>query len=81
MASQKMYLYATEDCTRAFEVDGRGGDVNFPAPVRAWTDVLDCRVEPYIEKTLSENCELAHHVRKRYILVGEDQISKENPTG
>lgn len=81
MADPKMYLYDTEDCTQFAEVHGRGGDVVFPPTVGTWTEVLDCRHEPYTGKSLAENCDLAHHVRKKYILVGEDQISKENPTG
>lgn len=81
MAESKLYLYSADECIRFGEVQGRGGDVEFPTSVRAWTDVLDCRVEPYTEHSLAENCEIAHHVRKRFILVSEEQLSKENPTG
>jgi hypothetical protein len=81
MASSKLYLYDTEDCSQFGEASGRGGDVTFPGAVRGWTDVLDCRVEPYVEKSLSDNCEIAHHVRKKYILVSEDQISQQHPSG
>lgn len=81
MATSKLFLYDTEDCSRFCEVSGRGSDVTFPHTVHAWTDVLDCRHEPYTDKSLAENCDLALHVRKKYILVGEAQISKENPTG
>lgn len=80
MASIKLYLYTTEDCARFGEARGRGGDVEFPPAVHGWTEVLDCRVEPYTAKSLAENCDLAHHVRKKYILVGDDQLSKEHPT-
>jgi hypothetical protein len=81
MATPKLYLYDTEDCTRFSEAFGRGSEVNFPPTVHSWTDVLDCRHAPYTGKSLAENCEIAHHVRKKYILVEEAQISKENPTG
>jgi hypothetical protein len=81
MAGSKLYLYTTEDCARFGEARGRGGDVEFPPGVHDWTDVLDCRHAPYTDKSLAENCEIAHHVRKHYILVGEEQISKETPTG
>ena len=81
MAATKLYLFDTEGCTRFGEAIGRGGEVTFPPGIDAWTDVLDCRHEPYTGKSLAENCELAHHVRKKYILVGEDQLSKETPAG
>ena len=81
MAPPKLYLYDTEDCSRFAQVSTDGSDVVFPPNVLAWTEVLDCRVEPYTEHSLAENCELAHHVRKKYILVRDEQVSKENPTG
>lgn len=80
MADETLLLYTTEDCARFTDVQGRGGDVEFPDPVRSWTDVLDCRVEPYTDNSLAENCRLAHHVRKKYILVTQSQVSREDPT-
>lgn len=80
MADQSLCLYTTEDCRRFAEVEGRGGDIEFPPEVGAWTEVLDCRVEPYTEHTLDENCHLAQHVRKKYILVDEAHLSKQDPT-
>lgn len=81
MADQKLFLYSTDDCTRFDQAEIQGNDVVFPPTVNGWTDVLDCRHEPYDEKTLEENCDIAVHVRKKYILVDEDQVSIENPTG
>lgn len=53
------------------QVDGL--DVYFPDGVDGWTDVLDCRVEPYTEKSIRENSTFAHHVHKKYILVSAAQ--------
>lgn len=80
MADSKLYLYTTDDCQRFDEASLDGKDVVFPPVVNGWTDVLDCRCEPYDEKSLEENCDIASHVRKKYILVHEDQTSIESPT-
>lgn len=56
------------------QAEADGLDVYFPKSVDGWTDVLDCRVEPYTEKTLRENSIFAYHVHKKYILVGPDQV-------
>lgn len=81
MPADKLYLYRTDDAERDSEVTGTGGDIVFPHHVRGWSDVLDCRVEPYTEQSLTENCDLAHHVRKRYILVRASQVAQQSPTG
>ena len=81
MADEKLYLYSTEDCQRYGEATVDDQDVVFPDRINGWTDVLDCRVEPYVDQSLEENCDVAVHVRKKYILIGEDQVSKEHPTG
>ncbi len=44
-------------------------DVYFPEGVNGWSDVLDCRPEPYKDKTVEENCDFAAHVHKKFILV------------
>ncbi|MGM0555114.1 MAG: hypothetical protein ACQEVA_01935 [Myxococcota bacterium] len=80
MADSKLYLYETDECQRFDQATLEGKDVVFPATVNGWTDVMDCRCEPYDEKSLEENCDIASHVRKKYILVSEDQVSSENPT-
>lgn len=81
MADPKLFLYTTDECQRFDRAKLEGKDVVFPAAVNGWTDVLDCRGEPYHEKSLEENCDIASHVRKKYILVSEDQVSVEHPTG
>jgi hypothetical protein len=81
MADSTLYLYTTDDCQRFDKADLDGKDVVFPPSVNGWTDVLDCRCEPYDEKSLEENCDIAAHVRKKYILVSEDQVSIEAPAG
>ena len=44
-------------------------DVFFPDGVRGWSDVLDCRPEPYKGKSVEENCRYAAGVHKQFILV------------
>ena len=44
-------------------------DVFFPAGVQGWSDVLDCRPEPYKDKSVEENCNFAAHVHKKFILM------------
>lgn len=55
------------------EIDGL--DVYFPEGVFGWSDVLDCRPEPYKNMSLEENGDFAHHVAKKFILVASSQIS------
>lgn len=73
-AATKLYLYETRTCRQFAEVEADGLDVFFPQSVRGWPDVLDCRIAPYDDRTLEENCEYAAHVRKFYILIREDQL-------
>ena len=80
MSKQKVYLYETDSCRQYASVQVVGLDIYFPSRVAGWTDVLDCREEPYTERSLAENCSYAVHVRKKYILVGEAQIAQETPT-
>ncbi|AWV88364.1 hypothetical protein [Bradymonas sediminis] len=77
MANTTFYLFKSEDATRAETAVGHGSDVEFPATIGGWTEVLDCRHTPYTEKSIAENCEFAQTVRKVYILVNEAQLSKE----
>ena len=80
MSDSKLLLYTTDDCQRFDQATLDDKDVVFPASVNGWTDVLDCRCEPYDEKSLEENCDIASHVRKKFILVHEDQVSMETPS-
>ena len=50
----------------------------FPDFVEGWTDVLDCRHPPYTDQSLDENCEIALHVRKPYILVDPSQLEEDD---
>lgn len=81
MADTTFYLFKAEDLTQTASVKGHAGDVDFPASVNDWTEVMDCRHTPYTEQSLAENCEVALGVRKKYILVNEAQLSKEHPSG
>jgi hypothetical protein len=74
-----LLLYETDRCKRFAEVEADGLDVDFPPEVGSWSHVLDCRIEPYTEHTLEENCHLAQHVRKRFILVTAEQAVEDSP--
>lgn len=73
------FLYDSETHERVAEVEAEGLDLFFPPEVDGWTDVLDCRIEPYTSKTIEENCHTAEHVRKLYILVSPNQVEAEKP--
>ncbi len=79
MSDQKLYLYHAETGQEAGEAEKSGLDVFFPSNIAGWTDVLDCREEPYTEQSLAENCAYAQRVHKKYILVNESQIAQETP--
>ena len=75
----KLYLYETDTCAQYAEVEQEGLDVFFPPEVGGWSDVLDCRIAPYTEQSLEENCHYASHVRKFYILVTHEQVEQSTP--
>lgn len=77
--SGTFYLYESETHSRVAEVESEGLDLFFPEFVDGWTDVLDCRIEPYTSNTIEENCHIAEHVRKPYILVSPNQAEAEEP--
>ncbi|MBH25622.1 MAG: hypothetical protein CMH57_14460 [Myxococcales bacterium] len=56
-------------------IQGDKGDVSFPERVRGWSDVLDCRHEPYQEMPLPTLRHYAHHVHKFFLLVDEGYIA------
>jgi len=70
-SSDKLALYSVETGSKSADVTSSGLDVFFPDFVRGWSDVLDCRPEPYNEKTIEENIDFAEHVHKKFILVAE----------
>lgn len=73
-----LYLYDTETHERHAQVESDGLDVYFPNTVGGWADVLDCRVEPYADKDIKENCDFAIHVHKKFILVTASQAQSKN---
>lgn len=79
MADEVLYLYKASTGEEAGEATPANLDVDFPPHVDDWTDVLDCREEPYTEQSIAENCAYAQQVHKKYILVGESQIAQETP--
>ena len=78
MADSTFYLFDTETYAQVETATGHGGDVDFPASIGGWTEVLDCRHTPYTEKTIEENCNIARHVRKKYILINQAQLPAEH---
>lgn len=79
MADESLYLYDAHTAEQVATVERSGLDVYFPPEVAGWTDVLDCREEPYIEQSIAENCAYALRVHKKYILVADSQIAQETP--
>lgn len=79
MSNESLYLYDAKTAEQAGAVEKSGLDVYFPPDVAGWTDVLDCREEPYTEQSIAENCAYAKRVNKKYILVHESQIAQETP--
>lgn len=75
----KLYLYDTSTGERFAEVDHDGLDIYFPEDVHGWSDVLDCRPEPYADQSIEDNCHFAEHVHKKFILVSEAQIARQTP--
>ena len=79
MANQSLYLYDAKTGEQMTTIERSGLDVFFPPEVAGWTDVLDCREEPYTEQSIADNCSYALRVHKKYILVAESQIAQETP--
>ncbi len=75
------FLYESESHRQVAEVESEGLDLFFPDFVDGWTDVLDCRITPYTSNTIEENCHIAEHVRKPYILVTRAQAVVADPIG
>lgn len=77
-SSKRLYLFDTATVEQIAEVESAGLDVLFPDSI-GWTQVLDCRIPPYTDKSIEENCHIAEHVRKQFILVTDSQIQDETP--
>ena len=72
--NERLFLFDVSTHEQVAEIEYDNLDVYFPAGVHGWSDVLDCRPEPYDAKSVDENCEFAHHVAKKYILVPESSL-------
>jgi len=69
-------LFETTNYGSVARVRATGLDVAFPDGI-TWSEVLDCRIEPFSSKSVEENCMFAHHVHKFYILMaGNDDSSQ-----
>ncbi len=79
MSDESLYLYDARTAEQVTSVEKSGLDVYFPPQIAGWTDVLDCREEPYTEQSIAENCAYAQRVHKKYILVEKSQIAQESP--
>lgn len=77
MVKDQLHLYRASNHQHVGSVATRGLDVIFGPDILGWTDVLDCRMDPYKSRTIAENCDYATHVRKLYILVGAAQVAQE----
>lgn len=81
-SNEQLFIYKVQGeatPTDPVAVDTAGLDVYFPEGVFGWSDVLDCRPEPYKNKSLEENGAFAYHVAKKYILVASSQV--DNASG
>ncbi len=80
-SQEQLFIYKVQAGAAPTEfaaVEAEGLDVYFPAGVFGWSDVLDCRPEPYKDMSLEENGDFAHHVAKKYILVASSQLSNSS---
>ena len=76
-----LVLVETRHGTHFAGVEAQGLDVDFPPEVRGWSDVLDCRDEPYTDEStwpMERLCEFAQHVRKRFILVPQARLASDD---
>ena len=77
MSDKKLLIIDSETHEQVDEAHVEGSDVIFPDGINGWTDVVDCRHEPYTEQSIDELCEFAHHVRKHYVLITPEQAEPE----
>ncbi len=70
-AQDRFALYTAITGERFGAAEVQNIDVFFPEGVRGWSDVLDCRIEPYDAQSIEENCQLAVGVHKKFILIRE----------
>ena len=79
MSDHSLHLFDARTNEEVGIVESTGLDVFFPPEVGGWSNVLDCREEPYTETSIAENCKYALRVHKKYILVEGSQIAQEKP--
>jgi hypothetical protein len=72
-----LFVVRVEDGHADGPLEGSRGDVVFPVAVRGWSDVLDCRLHPYSEKTLDDLRHYGVHVNKPYLLVSSSLLERE----
>ncbi|QED27285.1 hypothetical protein FRD01_08520 [Microvenator marinus] len=65
-------LYDALQVSHVADVKTSGLDVLFPQGI-TWSEVLDCRITPFSDQTVEENCEFATEVHKFYILRAPEQ--------
>ena len=59
---------------RLGSLSGSRGDLDFPAPVRGWVDVLDCRHGRYQDMDLDAIRHTAEHARKPYVVLNASRL-------
>jgi hypothetical protein len=74
-AGQKLFLFEAATVHDMGAVESTGLDVHFPPHIR-WSDVLDCRIEPFASRTIADNCQFATGVHKAYILVSQATVER-----
>jgi len=79
--SNPLLLFDSETCERVGEAEIVEQNLKTPGDIFGWKDVMDCRHPPYTDNSVEENCHLADHVRKPYILVAADQVEDEDDGG
>lgn len=75
--SSNLELFDTTSLSSVAQVRATGLDVAFPDGI-TWSEVMDCRIEPYTSKTIEENCIFALGVHKFYILVAASADVSQN---
>ncbi|MEO1271107.1 MAG: hypothetical protein AAFX99_23700 [Myxococcota bacterium] len=77
MSGSDLFVIDVNTGDRLGPFQGDKGDVDFPAQVRGWSDVLDCRHHPYADMKLDTLRHYAHHVHKFFLLVESDFLTSQ----
>lgn len=73
----RLLLYDSGTAEQVGEAEIVEQNLRTPEEIYGWKDVMDCRHPPYTDNSVEENCHLADHVRKPYILVEASQVEDE----